>query len=313
MCTSSLQCSGPVPAAGVPALAGRQRPPGRGAVRHPAHPHRQHPARWCLIRGLYTPMSLMPELANNLHALTGLLGGGLYLSARAALPWAGAGSKASTADAERELMELWSAVEKDKEAARERALAARRAQFARLRHQVHLWVHRSLSPPVQSMSGATSSPLGRTRSSSGLSKSAPGHPMLHIMVTLPKLTICSCRASNGSQDTASSSSRASAPSNLRLPEAAIHGSQASTRLMPHRACSSPTFTASAQPALRSAGCTSRRHCNMHIQNPSGSHLWVQTIPTARRSQQQPMCRRASTRHGCHRSSISTMHWLPATA
>jgi hypothetical protein len=33
-------------------------------------------------------------------------------------------------------MELWSAVEKDKEAARERALAARRAQLARLRHQV---------------------------------------------------------------------------------------------------------------------------------------------------------------------------------
>lgn len=47
-----------------------------------------------------------------------------------------AGSQASTADAERELMELWSAVEKDKEAARERALAARRAQLARLRHQV---------------------------------------------------------------------------------------------------------------------------------------------------------------------------------
>ena len=59
-------------------------------------------------------------------------------SARTALPWAAAGSQASTADAERELMELWSAVEKDKEAARERALAARRAQFARLRHQVHL-------------------------------------------------------------------------------------------------------------------------------------------------------------------------------
>ena len=35
-------------------------------------------------------------------------------------------------------MELWSAVEKDKEAARERALAARRAQLARLRHQVPL-------------------------------------------------------------------------------------------------------------------------------------------------------------------------------
>jgi hypothetical protein len=52
-----LQCSGAVPAAGVAALAGRQRPPGRGAVRHPTHPHRQHPAQWCLVAGPCTPTS----------------------------------------------------------------------------------------------------------------------------------------------------------------------------------------------------------------------------------------------------------------
>ena len=37
---------------------------------------------------------------------------------------------------EQELLELWSAVEKDKAAARERALAARRAHLSRLHHLV---------------------------------------------------------------------------------------------------------------------------------------------------------------------------------
>jgi hypothetical protein len=132
---------------------------------------------------------------------------------------------------------------------------------------------------------------------------------------LPELVNCLCRASSGSQDSASSSSRASAPSNLRLPGAAIHGSQAARHhrwRMAHPACSSPASAGSAQPALRSAGYKSRRHCSTRMQNPSGSHLLVQTIPTAQPSQQQ-MCRRASTRHGCHRSNISTMHWLPAAA
>lgn len=46
------------------------------------------------------------------------------------------GSQASTAEVEQDLLELWSAVEHDKAAGRERALAARRTYMARLRHQV---------------------------------------------------------------------------------------------------------------------------------------------------------------------------------
>lgn len=69
-----------------------------------------------------TPNAFIAKLLS--PALSGVLVGRL------------AGSQASTAEVERELMELWSAVEKDKEAARERALAARRAHLSRLRHQV---------------------------------------------------------------------------------------------------------------------------------------------------------------------------------
>lgn len=43
--------------------------------------------------------------------------------------WAGA--QESTAEVEHELLELWSSVEKDKEAVRERAMAARLARAAR--------------------------------------------------------------------------------------------------------------------------------------------------------------------------------------
>ena len=220
-------------------------------------------------------------------------------------------------------MELWSAVEKDKEAARERALAARRAQFARLRHQARPARHiRFSAAPVSEYAWGCN--IGANLV---VSKVPVGHnPQLrwtcqhqviscYMWWTLPELVICWYRASSGSQDSASSTSRASAPSNLRLPAAAIHGSQAARHhrwLVAHPACSSPTFAGSAQPALRSAGYKSRRHCSMMLQNPSGSHLLVQNIPTAQPSQQQ-MCRRASTRHGCHRSSISTMHWLPAAA
>ena len=45
-------------------------------------------------------------------------------------PWLHAGTQESTAEVEHELLELWSSVEKDKEAVRERALAARAARRA---------------------------------------------------------------------------------------------------------------------------------------------------------------------------------------